>query len=150
MFKITDEKELIGSFRASEQEEVILPPEIRFPILVKDYLSWLEPSGNRVYLVFRDGESRLGIVFRRDQGAGTSAVMCEWCHSVRGGDSVGLLTAKAAANRRVGIHLCRDLSCKDKLEVAPGIHDLQESVEPRERARRILGRISVFARRELF
>ena len=105
-------------------------------------------SGNRVYLVFTDGAS-VGIVFRRDQGPGAGSTMCEWCHSVRSGDSVGLLTATATSKRRVGIHACRDLSCKEKLESTPGVNDFQEMLNPREKARRLVARMSEFVRREI-
>src|SRR3712207_2313157 len=106
MIRIPSEKELLESFRLIDRDEVEVPKDLRFPIVVKDYLAWSEPSGYRTYLVFGDGERRqpLGIVFRRDQLAGgASPQMCEWCHCVRGSDGVSMLSATASSKRRIGI-----------------------------------------------
>ena len=154
MIRIASEKELLESFRPLDREEVLeFPANLKFPFLLKDYLTWTEPSGHRIYLVFNEQDTRrpLGIVFKRGQGAGTAPPqMCEWCHSVRAGDGVGLLTATASSSRRVGLHLCRDLSCKDKVESTPGANDFFESMSSRERIQRIVGRMTEFARRQLF
>ena len=153
MFRIASEKELLESFRPLEREEVILSEPLRFPLFVKDYLTWIEPAGNRVYLVFNDRNSGppLGIVFRRDQSTGgTVGRMCEWCHSVGASDSVSLLTATVSSKRRVGIQLCRDLSCKEKMESNPVADDFSGSLTSRERVQKIVKKISLFARRELF
>jgi hypothetical protein len=152
MIRIENEKQLLESFRPLERDEVILPFGIEFPLVVRDYHAWVEPSGHRVFLVFSDAPRRppLGIVFRRDQGGAQAARMCEFCHSVRSGDGVTLLTASASANRRVGIQLCRDLNCKDRLEQEPGTSDFPRNAHPREQLRRIVSRMSEFARRQLF
>lgn len=136
-----------------ERSEVILPREFRFPLTVKDYLSWVEPSGFRVYLLFqaKTGSPALGIVFRRDQtGTSTQPRMCEWCHAVRAGDGVSMLTATASSHRSVGLHLCRDLSCKEKAVSAPGVHDVPQSITSYERVQKIIQKMNEFARRELF
>lgn len=152
MIRIANEAELLDSFREVDRPEVELPRELAFPLGLKDYLAWVEPAGCRVFLVYEDPDSRkaFGIVFRRDQGGGGAAGMCEWCHSVRSGDGVGLLTASASANRRVGISLCRDLSCREKAESAPGVDDLPQSPNARERVRGITRRMASFARQSLF
>lgn len=144
------------SFRPIDRDEVIVPKELTFPIVVKDYLAWLEPSGARVYLIFSDRPKShpLGIVFRRDVTAlvdpGHSLGMCEWCHSVRGGAKVGLLSATASSKKRIGLHLCNDLSCKDKLRNSPGVNDMPELLPRGERIKEVIGRMTHFARRELF
>lgn len=152
LFKISNETELLDCFRPGDQKEVLVPQDLKFPVRVQDYLSWIEPSGCRVYLIFRESvdSAPLGIVFRRDQDPGVSAVMCEWCHSVRSGESVGLLTARASNKKRVGMNLCRDLSCKGKVTTAPAANDVVELIAPAEKMRRIIQRMSSFARRELF
>src|SRR3954468_3575933 len=117
MIRIASENGLRESFRVMDRDQVILPEQLRFPLEIEDYLAWVEPSGARVYLLFDDRKRKLplGIVFRRDQSAGGgSPRMCEWCHSIRSGDQVSLLTATANSQRRIGIQLCRDLSCKSK------------------------------------
>lgn len=153
MIRITSENELLDAFRPFERAEVELPRDLGFPMGIKDYLAWTEGAGVRVYLVFEEPSTgkALGVVFRGDQPGGDSTSMCEWCHSVRAGDGVKLLTAQAASNRRVGISLCRDLSCKEKAQGEPGPDDMpQGPTTARERTRRILARMAVFARRNLF
>ncbi|MBC7691238.1 MAG: FBP domain-containing protein [Methylotenera sp.] len=152
-FKISSETELLNCFRDLDRDEVLLTQELSFPIIVTDYLTWLEPSGVRAYLVFKDRSegAPLGISFRRDQGPGVSPAMCEWCHSVRSGESIGLLSATASSKRRVGIQLCRDLSCKAKvLAEAPGVSDLSSTVSAEAKLAGVVGRMTDFARRQLF
>jgi hypothetical protein len=125
---------------------------MQFPLDAKDYLAWIEPSGCRVYLVFR-GEGfkgPLGISFRRDQTLGpTVAAMCEWCHSVRSGNEIGVLTVTSNQRKRVGLSLCRDLSCADKTRSLPGHNDFQSNEVTQERVRKIIQRMVHFAQREL-
>ena len=152
-FSISSETELLKCFRDLDRDEVLLSADLTFPIVVRDYLTWIEPSGCRVYLVFKDRAEKapLGISFRRDQGPGVSPAMCEWCHSVRGGGSIGLLSATASSKRRVGIQLCRDLSCRAKvLASAPGVSDLPPTTAPEAKLQSVIGRMADFARRQLF
>src|SRR4051812_1238764 len=121
MFKVSSESELLESFRELDRAEIRLPESLKYPLFVTDYLTWLEPSGHRTYLLFKMLPDRppVGIVFRRNASAGSVATMCEWCQSTRSGSNVSLLTATASSNRTVGIHLCNDLSCRDKALAAP-------------------------------
>ena len=148
MIRITSENELINAFREIDRNDVRLPHDIKFPLALKDYLSWQEPSGARVYLVFQDprGRGARGIVFKRTGGSPSEGVvqMCQWCHSVRGGNAVGLLTAKATKRRRVGVHLCSDLSCKQTLLGGPGVNDLREPFSRYEKLFRVLLKMSEF------
>jgi hypothetical protein len=153
MFKIESADELRECFRPLDRGEVELSPSLRFPLIVRDYLAWTEPSGHRVYLVFSEETRRppLGIVFRRDQDStGAPPSMCEFCHSVRSGNGVSLLTAAASDRRRVGIPLCRNLECHEKVEGLPGADDLPGTPRGRELARRILARMGGFVRQNLF
>lgn len=134
-----------------------MPRDLRFPFGVADYLAWVQPAGARVYLIFAEPDTgkTLGVVFRRDQpgsGGGESpAGMCEWCHAVRAGDGVKLLTATASSKRRVGISLCSDLSCKQKALAEPGVDDMPvPGLSDRDRIRKITQRMAAFARRNLF
>ena len=153
MIRIPNEAELLETFRPSERDEVRLSPDFRFPLPLKDCLSWTEPSGHRVYLVFQDpSEGYLrGIVFQRTHAStDTPASMCQWCHTVRSGTGVSLLTAAVGPNRRIGMHLCSDLNCKENTLSPPGIHDLRESLSSYERLQRVLKRMGEFASRNLF
>lgn len=151
MITISSETELLESFRHLDRDEVTLPPNIRFPLELSDTFSWVEPSGARVYLLYNDGRGKLpkGIVFRRGP-AGRAPVMCQWCHAVEGGEGIGLLTATANSKSRVGLHLCRDLRCKEKASSIPGVHDLSEGLSGEEKIRKIMLRIDEFARKCLF
>jgi hypothetical protein len=152
MIRIVNETQLKEFFRNLDQDEVSTIG-LKFPMGLKDYTSWLEPSGHRVYLVFRDTESQKprGIVFTRTHSH-TDGIskMCDWCHSVRGGDSIGLLSARASQNLTIGVELCTDLSCKEKLAHTPGVNDVRETLSPDEKIERLLKKMSDFARHHLF
>ena len=153
MIRIQSEAELLEAFRPFERGEVEIPGELSFPLGVQRYMSWVEGAGHRVFLVYEDPQSRkaYGIVFKRDQTpGGAPANMCDWCHCVRPGNGVGLLTATASSKRRVGLSLCRDLSCGNKAEAEPGADDVPTTLTPRERQLKIVERMASFARRSLF
>jgi hypothetical protein len=152
MLFLENEQALRQSFREIDREEVILPSPFSFPMKAQDYLSWLEPSGCRAFLIFRDPSFRapLGIVWRRDQSVGPSApAMCEWCQSVRSGNEIGLLTVASRSHRRVGVSLCRDLSCAEKLRSHPGSDDWLQHAPAEERIVRLIAKMAAFARQNL-
>lgn len=153
MIRIQSEKQLIDAFREIDQFEVQIPREMTFPFLLRDYLAWTESSGHRTYLLFNDEESKnlLGVVFKRTQEPADAPVkMCEWCHSVRGGGRVGMLSVKVDQNRLIGLHLCRDLSCREKIADVPGANDLIEEKDRDLRTRMLVDRMKKFLRTKLF
>ena len=116
MFKLESEEALIAAFRPKDSTRVELPPQLQLPLFVRDYLAWSHPAGGRVYLVFAvPGGVPTGIVLEGNSGSAVPA-MCDWCHCSSVGTGVGLLTAQLNAKKRVGVHVCSDLSCKKKLE----------------------------------
>ncbi|MBU8898798.1 hypothetical protein DRW03_11235 [Corallococcus sp. H22C18031201] len=120
MFRLETDRALIQAFRPRDRRVIEMPKGVSFPYFVRDYLAWTETSGARVYLVFAaSGSVRpIGIIFRRDSlGGERMASMCEWCHTY-GASEVGLLTTDVNSKRRVGVSLCADLRCKDRLEDA--------------------------------
>jgi hypothetical protein len=143
MFMIDSEDELIAAFRPKDQKLFERPPGVTMPLFVRDYLAWVHPGGTYVYLVFAvPGGVPTGIVFDSNGGAGSSVPqMCDWCHSSTLGTSVALLTAQLNAKRRVGAHVCGDLSCKRKLEEAADLSG--RSVVPD--LERLIGRMGRFA-----
>jgi hypothetical protein len=152
MFQIDNESDLKSFFREVDQPEVILSDDLKFPVRARDYLRWLEPSGNRVYLIFKvpTFKAPLGIVFRRDQALGPAvAAMCEWCHAVRSGNEIGVLTATSSKKKRIGLSLCRDLSCADKIRSAPGANDFSSNASIPLRIERVLEKMADVSRREL-
>jgi FBP C-terminal treble-clef zinc-finger len=120
MFQLKTEEMLIKTFRPRDRRRMEdLPPELKFPLFVRDYVAWREPSGAGVCLVFcPPGGVPTGIFFRRSHGDPSPAQMCEWCHSGGGSDQIGLVTADVNSRKRAGITVCLDLSCQDKIEDA--------------------------------
>lgn len=119
MFRFENDRALIESFRSRDRRVIEMPEGITFPHFVRDYLAWTETSGARVYLIFSAPGSRkpIGLIFRREPPGGEPTYrMCEWCHSYGSSHEVGMLTTDVNNKRRVGITLCNDLRCKDKLE----------------------------------
>lgn len=154
MFKIDTEEAFRELFRPIDQEEVTLPDDFVFPLLIRGTLAWLEPGGIRTYLVFEDLEKKAprGIVFhRKTSGSDVPASMCDFCHSIRGGSAVGMLTANVSKKTKVGVNACKDLSCQAYLEsTVPGKNDMRETYRPDQKRHFLLERIGEFARRNLF
>lgn len=148
MFRIESEKELRDCFRPIDRDAIELTSEMKFPIYVRDYLSWVEPSGARTYLVYEspDSEKTFGIAFKRNPGRPSPTNFCEWCHSVGASSEIGLLSADASDRRRVGINLCLDLSCVSKLEARSSL----TGENSRHLARELVAKFSDFAKRTLF
>jgi hypothetical protein len=113
--------------------------------MVRDCLSWVEKAGARAFVVFKDDVSGrpLGISFRRDGGGTGGSQMCDWCHSM--GSDIALLTADQNSKRRLGVWLCRDLTCTAKLDQAADLSGTS-SVGPRLR---LVERMKRFAREGL-
>jgi FBP C-terminal treble-clef zinc-finger len=120
VFRLETDRTLIESFRPRDRRVIEMPEGITFPLFVRDYLAWTETSGARVYLVFSAPGSRkpIGLIFRRDSSDGGARIsqMCDWCHNHGSSSEVGMLTTDASSKRRVGVTLCLDLRCKEKLE----------------------------------
>ena len=148
MFRIETEKDLLLAFRPRDREAVELPKGLTFPLFVRDYLAWVEPAGTRVFLLSPspEGKRPMGIAFRRDASAGVSpSHMCDWCHTYGSANEIGLLTTDVNSKRRVGVNLCLDLRCKDKLEAAADL----AGRHPREFIAPLMERMARFAREAL-
>jgi len=139
MFRIETEKELLSAFRSRDRKHVELPKGTQLPLFVRDYLAWVDPYGVRVFLVFTaPGNKRpTGIAFRRDQQGDKTltARVCDWCRAHGSADQIGLLTTDVDSKRRVGVNLCLDLRCNEKLEAAANmggrsvLDDMQQLIE---------------------
>ncbi|MGZ3407660.1 MAG: FBP domain-containing protein [Polyangia bacterium] len=132
MQTVPSEVELLHCFREIDRADVLVAPDLVFPLEVDDAVAWA--VGPRAFLLFcdRPGRPPRGIVFHRNSGAvPDAAAMCEWCHCVRGHGGVKLLSVRSGERRRVGLYLCSDLACVG-------------------RGRRTLQRISELASRHLF
>ena len=117
MFKLDSEKALLEAFRPRDRKLVELLRYVKVPVFVRHYLAWSHPAGGRIYLVFAvpDGLPT-GLVFDTN-GAGPPVThMCNWCHTSALGSTVGLLTARRTSKRSVGVFVCSDLGCQQRLE----------------------------------
>ncbi|RKH35769.1 hypothetical protein D7Y13_04340 [Corallococcus praedator] len=118
MFRIETEKEFLRAFRSRDRKYVEPPRGTGFPLFVRDYFAWVDPYGVRVFLVFTapGGKRPTGIAFRRDQQGDKSQVpqVCDWCRTSTA--EIGLLTTDVDSKRRVGVNLCMDLRCSERLE----------------------------------
>jgi hypothetical protein len=152
MIRIADEKYLLASFRELDRDEVILTQEIKFPIGISDYFAWTEPSGNKAFLVLVDPVSNkpLGAVMHKYKGGEVTVGMCEWCHTVRGSDVVGMMTAAVSEKKRVGTYVCTDLKCKENIASTPGVNDLRTSAGKMERILLLQRRMVQFFQTQLF
>ena len=147
MFKLDNEAALLAAFRPKDQKGLELTAGQPFPIIVRGYFAWTHPAGGRVYLVFAvPGGVPTGIAFETNGGAGPAVPhMCDWCHSSGTGTEMGLLTARVNSKKRVGVHLCTDLSCRRKLEEAADLQGI--SAEPA--MEKLISRMGRFAQEAL-
>lgn len=117
MFRLQSEDALRAAFRPKDAALVEPPPGLTYPHLVHSYLSWAHPAGGLVYIVFAAPKGTpTGIAFASNGGSGAVAQMCDWCHSYGVGSQVSMLTTRLNSKKRVGVVLCSDLSCKQKVE----------------------------------
>jgi hypothetical protein len=143
MFKLDSEAALKAAFRPRDQGALQLPPDLTFPMFVRDYLAWIDPSGFHATLIFNVGKGApTGIAFRR---ASPGPGMCDWCHSFDPSGGVSLLTADRNSKKRVGVYVCQDLGCKNRLEDAA----LRAGRSPVDDLKALLERIGQFAEQAL-
>ncbi len=100
MLLIHSEADLLAAFRPRDREVVVLPPPLRYPLLVRDHRAWVDPQGFRTFLVLAEpgGRRPMGVVFQRDSGGGVPvSQMCDWCHASGSSNEIGLLTTAASS-----------------------------------------------------
>lgn len=123
-FSIGSEKELVDSFRLRDQKKLILPDGLKFPLNVRSYLTWREPSGVYTYLVFKRPGWDLprGVAFKRaSAGAECAGGLCSWCHAYCSSDEISLLSVKMSSTVSCSYLLCHDLRCIEKIEEASAL-----------------------------
>jgi hypothetical protein len=117
MFKLDSEADLLAAFRPKDRSHVELTREVALPRFVRHYLAWPHPAGGKVFLVFAaHGGAPTGIVFETNVSEPSVPQLCDWCHGAAIGGRVGMVTARLNANKLVGVNVCRDLGCKERLE----------------------------------
>ena len=124
-FSIASEDELVQSFRLRDQKKLVLPAQLKFPVNVRSYFTWREPSNVYTYLVFKQPGWDLpkGVVFKRlnahgDQPAGG---VCSWCHAYGSSEEITTLGLTVNAELSFAYILCHDLRCIEKIEEASNL-----------------------------
>lgn len=118
-FSIASEKEFLQAFRVRDQKKLILPEGLEFPLNIRSYFTWKEPSGVYTYLIFKKPNWDLprGVAFKRTpSSAESTGGLCNWCHSYGSSDQIGMLSVAMSSNVSLSYFLCQDLSCIEKIE----------------------------------
>ena len=143
-FDVSSEDELLGFFRERDESKVIFRSSLELPMRVQYYFTWSDPSGAYRYLIFKKPgwESPRGLVFRTGGSSGDSGTggICDWCHSYGSSNQIGLLTTSVNSKRTVGMMLCLDLSCGEKIESNP----VTTSKDPETRILQVCERMGRF------
>jgi hypothetical protein len=123
-FEINTENDLLNAFPLDDQKKLVLPSKFVFPLRTDHYFSWTSPDGYYAYLVFKKPEwpQPRGVVFRgRNKGDAQSASMCDLCHSFGSANEIGMMLTSVTHKKTIGMMLCLDLNCIDKLETLAAI-----------------------------
>lgn len=125
LFQIPTEDALLELFREKDRRRVIPPRGMEYPLRTQYYFTWSESSGVYRYLVFKKPgwEMPKGLVFKRSYSSAQQGMgaLCDWCHAYGSSDQIGLLTTAIDSKHTVGMMLCLDLSCGDKIESMPSM-----------------------------
>lgn len=123
-FSIYSEQEFVNSFRPADQKKLLLPPGLKFPMVVRSYFTWKESSGVYTYIIFKKPNWDLprGMVFKRaHHGAEAQGRLCSWCNSYGSSEEIGMMSVSANSNVSAAYILCRDLRCIEKIEEAANL-----------------------------
>lgn len=113
------ESDLVEAFRTRDRKLLYIPDSMKFPLRFEHYLTWSEPTGNYQFLLFRKygREELVGMVLdRSNAGQPGRTQMCCWCQTTGSSDKIDMLSISVNAKTIVGVILCVDLSCFEKLE----------------------------------
>jgi hypothetical protein len=114
IFSINSEEDLVESFRPRDQKKLLLPDNLKFPMNVRSYFTWKEPSGVYTYLVFKmpNWDLPRGVVFKRTAiSSEQTGGLCNWCHAYGASDEIGLLSVTMSSTVSQSYYLCHDLRC---------------------------------------
>ena len=151
MLRVQDRNQLLDMFREIDKDNVVITKDLKFPIAVTDYFAWREPSGHRTFLIIEDRfQSRhFAIALDRTKSPEKVPMMCNWCHSVRPSKDVALMTISVTRRKRVGIHLCSDISCKENILERPSVNDMRETIDRQEKIVRLNQKVQNFINHEI-
>ena len=150
MRSIKNSEELLRCFREIDIDKVKVTSDIEFPLWIEDYFAWQDPSRDYTYLIYMNEAGKpVGLSFRQSNTRAVGPNMCNLCHSVSSSKDVCLLTAASSKRVSVGVHACRDLSCKDKIINGPSLNDMRESMQKQQKVDRLLHKMGRFIKRHI-
>ena len=120
-FSLASKEDLIRAFRLKDQAKLILPDNFRFPMNVRSYLTWKEPSGVYTYLVFQTPSWDLprGVAFKKTSTGGEPiGGLCSWCHAYGTSEDIGLMSVNMSPQVSTSYLICQDLRCIEKIAEA--------------------------------
>lgn len=121
IFTIGSEQELAEAFRERDQAKLLVPAGLEYPINIRSYFTWKEPSGVYTYLIYKmpNWDMPKGVAFKRTAPSGEqTGGLCNWCHAYGSSDEIGLLSVTMNSNVSMSYFLCHDLRCIEKIEEA--------------------------------
>lgn len=121
IFSINNAEELIQMFRLRDQKKLVLPDGLPFPLNIRSYFAWKEPSGVYRYLVIKmpNWDMPRGVAFKRTSATGEAmGGLCNWCHAYGSSEEIGMLSVAMNSNVSLSYILCEDLRCIEKIEDA--------------------------------
>lgn len=119
VFSISSGSDLIQAFRPRDQKKLILPEQLPFPLRIRSYFTWREPSGVYTYLIFKmpNWDVAKGMVFKRAHASGEpTGGLCNWCHAYGSSEDIGMLSVAVNSNVSISYFLCQDLRCIERIE----------------------------------
>ena len=119
VFVIESKDEFNQCFREKDQKKLILPMGLKFPLAVRSYFTWSEPSGVYTYLVFKKPNWDLprGAVFKKVAQHGEPVGgLCSWCNSYGSSEDIGMFSVAVNANTSFSYILCQGFRCVEKIE----------------------------------
>lgn len=120
-FAISNEAEFFECFRLRDQKKLVLPSGLSFPMRVRSYFTWHEPSGVYTYLIYKkpSWDQPRGMAFKRvSHGGEPTGGLCSWCHAYGSSEEIGSLSVAVNSNVSFAYILCLDLRCIEKIEEA--------------------------------
>lgn len=120
-FFLSSKDDLVQSFRSKDQDKLVLPDDLKFPLRVRSYFTWKEPSGVYTYLVFKmpNWELPRGVAFKRTTSAGEpTGGIYNWCHAYGSSEEIGMMSMVLSPKVLMSYFLCQDLRCIEKIKDA--------------------------------
>ena len=118
-FSIENETDFTNCFRLKDQKKLVLPSKLKFPMKIRSYFTWQEPSGVYTYLIYKNPSWDMprGMALKRVHHNGEPVGgLCGWCNSYGSSEEIGTLSVAVNSKTTFAYLLCNDLRCIEKIE----------------------------------